>query len=70
MNRKDYYLSYSDLYNYYYNEFMPIAITSCLLSPLTRMKILLQTMNNISISDRDKIYKPSSLYKSKILIDI
>lgn len=59
------YVSYSNLYNKLFQNFIPLAITSTILAPITRMKIILQNNKLISINEHEKVYKPRILIKSK-----
>jgi hypothetical protein len=67
---KDYLLTSSNIYKFLFQNYVPLALTSTLLAPLERMKIVLQTMKLMSIRETEKVYKISTLTRSNIKLPI
>ena len=65
-NNKKLFISNETLKQTFSHEFLPIAITTSILAPLNRIKIILQTNRLISINESDKVYKPSRLTASNL----
>lgn len=59
------YISKTDVKNYLGKNFLPIAITTTLFSPLERTKTILQTMDLMSLRSSEKVYKLRILFPSK-----
>jgi solute carrier family 25 (adenine nucleotide translocator) protein 4/5/6/31 len=61
--------SHSDLFRLIYTDFLPTALTTTILAPFNRAKILLQNMKLISINDELKTYRPINLFPSIVYIN-
>ena len=46
-------LTSKNLYNHLIKDFLPIAITTTILAPIERLKLILQTINLMSIQDKN-----------------
>jgi hypothetical protein len=62
-------LTGSNVYKYLFQNFIPLAITSTLLAPIERIKIILQTMKLMSIRDSEKVYGINQLSRSNSYIN-
>lgn len=59
------YITNTDIQEFVINNFLPIAITTTIFAPLERTKIILQTMDLMSIKSSEKVYKFRFLFPSK-----
>ena len=48
----------------FFNDFLPLCVTSTLLAPINRLKICSQNMSMISIIESEKVYNPWKLAES------
>ena len=58
--------SESSISGYFLNSFTPICLTSLILAPANRIKIILQTSQLINMQENLKTYKYKDLIKSNI----
>lgn len=59
------FLKLGDVSTHLIKDFLPIALTSTIVAPLTRAKTILQTMNLISINEKYKTFKVRKLMMRK-----
>jgi hypothetical protein len=69
LDDKKIFLSHLELSDKLISDFIPIALTTSLLGPVNRIKICLQTMSMMSISQKEKTFSPRNLAKSKNILN-
>ncbi len=64
-NEKKLFISNKVIAKTLHKEFIPLVIATTFFAPANRIKICLQNMHLMSITESEKVYKPSQLIQSK-----